>query len=387
MEFDPPPDIAPATPEPLVLTAAGRIVRKKRLTWKLLQILPEPPAPVKNAELPDFDPDATPPPTSTAFEWQGVLSSKNSFGLYREYPTVPTHNPDDVLTLADLSDNTPPVAVTDEPPLTSSRLAPVVPDSPSVDMWKPFANSSISGLMNWIWSGSPMKSIGEMTKLVQFLKSDDFRKEDIVDFDVKQETAAFDKYLETSGDTGADASASSGIPRSNDAWREVNVNIQIPDRQPHSSFDDVPVFTVPGLHFCPIIEVIKSVFNDSSSRCFHYTPFKHFWAPSAPPDNPESPPQRISDEIYSSQAMINAHIELQKRPPEAGCTLERVVAALMFWSDSTHLANFGNASLWPLYLFFGNQSKWLRGKPRTASCHHVAYIPKVYFSNPSILRL
>lgn len=108
MEFDPPPDIAPATPEPLVLTAAGRIVRKKRLTWKLLQILPEPPAPVKNAELPDFDPDATPPPTSTAFEWQGVLSSKNSFGLYREYPTVPTHNPDDVLTLADLSDNTPP---------------------------------------------------------------------------------------------------------------------------------------------------------------------------------------------------------------------------------------------------------------------------------------
>ena len=48
----------------------------------------------------------------------------------------------------------------------------------------------------------------------------------------------------------------------------------------------------------------------------------------------------------------------------------------MYWSDSTHLANFGTAALWPLYIFFGNQSKWLRGKPRTASCHHAAYIPK-----------
>ena len=70
-------------------------------------------------------------------------------------------------------------------------------------------------------------------------------------------------------------------------------------------------------------------------------------------------------------------MKLQQQPPEVGCTLERVVASLMPWSDSTHLANFGTASLWPLYLFFGNQSKWVRGKPKTASCHHVAYIPKV----------
>jgi hypothetical protein len=49
----------------------------------------------------------------------------------------------------------------------------------------------------------------------------------------------------------------------------------------------------------------------------------------------------------------------------------------MFWSDSTHLANFGTASLWPLYLFFGNLSKWVRSKPRAGACHHVAYLPKV----------
>ena len=92
---------------------------------------------------------------------------------------------------------------------------------------------------------------------------------------------------------------------------------------------------------------------------------------------PESVPQRVYDELYSSDAMIEAHMKLQQQPPELGCTLERVIASLMLWSDSTHLANFGTASLWPLYLFFGNQSKWVRGKPKTASCHHVAYIPKV----------
>ena len=43
---------------------------------------------------------------------------------------------------------------------------------------------------------------------------------------------------------------------------------------------------------------------------------------------------------------------------DGGCNLERVIAGLMFWSDATYLAQFGNASAWPVYLFFGNQSKY-----------------------------
>jgi len=40
----------------------------------------------------------------------------------------------------------------------------------------------------------------------------------------------------------------------------------------------------------------------------------------------------------------------------------------MLWSDSTHLASFGNASLWPIYLYIGNLSKyihlgWLSNQP------------------------
>jgi hypothetical protein len=218
--------------------------------------------------------------------------------------------------------------------------------------------------MDWLWTGSASKSIQEMNKLVDFLKSSKFSQADIQDFDVQRETAAFDVLLE-SPDADNPAAA-------RDGWRQVSVDISVPDGLPHASEAEAPVFTVPGLHYRPLVEVIKSAIRDAGARCFHYTPFRQFWAGA-----PDQPPQRIYDEIYSSEAMAEAHTTLHKQPREPGCMLERVILSLMFWSDSTHLASFGDASLWPLYMFFGNQSKWLRVKPRSDLCHHVAYFPKV----------
>jgi hypothetical protein len=51
------------------------------------------------------------------------------------------------------------------------------------------------------------------------------------------------------------------------------------------------------------------------------------------------------DELYSSDAFITEHAKVQQQPAEPDCHLERVVLGLMFWSYSTHLANFGTASL------------------------------------------
>jgi len=49
----------------------------------------------------------------------------------------------------------------------------------------------------------------------------------------------------------------------------------------------------------------------------------------------------------------------------------------MFWSDATHLTNFSDAKLWPLYLFFGGDSKYLRCKPSCHLCEHIAYFQTV----------
>ncbi|KAI0080905.1 hypothetical protein K474DRAFT_1576474, partial [Panus rudis PR-1116 ss-1] len=100
-------------------------------------------------------------------------------------------------------------------------------------------------------------------------------------------------------------------------------------------------------------------------------PFRQYWQRS------DGKIERVHDELYASEAFNKAYEDLQRQEPEPGCTLERVVCGLMFWSDSTHLANFGDASLWPLYMYFGNLSKYVRCKPSTSACHHIAYIPKL----------
>ncbi|KAG2335358.1 hypothetical protein BDR05DRAFT_1006898 [Suillus weaverae] len=75
--------------------------------------------------------------------------------------------------------------------------------------------------------------------------------------------------------------------------------------------------------------------------------------------------------------MLQEQEKLDSQPHEPDCNLETVIAAIMLWSDSTHLASFGNASLWPIYLFIGNQSKYICGKPTSFAAHHLAYIPKL----------
>jgi Plavaka transposase len=353
-------------PDPEI-NPAGRGLRKKRLTWKLLQQLPAPPSPLP--EPLTIEPVSETLLPSCEVAWRAIKTTINSFGLYREYPNVPSHNPDNTLSLINLVDNSPPI--TEMELSVSTPLSLAVPTSESsgsessnAASYFPFKNSTIFGMMNWMWTGSSMKSIGEMKKLVDFLKSDDFKKDDLATFDIHSETRKFDSSLERplESHTGAQ-----------DGWRESEVIIQVPDGKPHSK-DSIPIFKVPGLHHRSLVDVIKMAFSDPASTSFHYVPFKSFWKD---PSTSKSLPQRVYDELYSSDAMIEAHTKLQQQPPELGCSLERVIASLMLWSDSTHLANFGTASLWPLYLFFGNQSKWVRGKPKTASCHHVAYIPKV----------
>lgn len=381
MEIDEPrpsqiPLAEPAEEAP-ILNAAGRVARKRRPTWKILEQLPAPPTPVPDVQTPatlghDRIP-ATSLPIAPAAEWNTIhTTTPNTFGLYREYSTFPTHNPDDTLTVGDLAESQPPPAVVDAPTPTSRlSVTTLVPTGPDNNPNGPFANSSIFGLLNWMWTGSAMKSLGECIKLFRFLQSDAFQKKDIIGVDFIKETAKLDEYM------GFQSSRSNGGPVSapKDGWRESDITIQVPDGKEHGDNSDIPTFVIPGLHHRSMTAIIRSVFEDPASRSFHYVPFKSFWKTSETP-----PAQRIYDELYSSDAMIEAHMKLQQSPPEPGCGLERAVASLMFWSDSTHLANFGTASLWPLYLFFGNQSKSLRCKPRTASCHHVAYIPKVYIT-------
>ena len=69
-------------------------------------------------------------------------------------------------------------------------------------------------------------------------------------------------------------------------------------------------------------------------------------------------------------------------PPASHPHIEDVIVLLMLGSDATHLANFGTASLWPIYVFFGNTLKYDSSKPSEFPACHLAYLPKVRWPSP-----
>ncbi|KAG2339318.1 hypothetical protein BDR05DRAFT_977756 [Suillus weaverae] len=121
-----------------------------------------------------------------------------------------------------------------------------------------------------------------------------------------------------------------------------------------------------GFHYRPLVEVIHAAFADVQAHAFHLSPFKRLWK-----DPLDGHQERIFDELYTSDAWLGAQDDLQKLPKEPNCSLEHVVAGLMFFSDATHLANFGTAKAWPLYLYFGNLTNGLLRISKTgmASLH------------------
>ena len=103
------------------------------------------------------------------------------------------------------------------------------------------------------------------------------------------------------------------------------------------------------------------------------------------PNDTDKPPERIYSEVYNSDAMLEQQRKIDNRPrikddPE---DLEYVVCPIVLYSDSTHLTNFGHASLWPAYAWFASLTKYTCAKPSAYAAHHLAYIPTVRVSSPA----
>jgi hypothetical protein len=87
---------------------------------------------------------------------------------------------------------------------------------------------------------------------------------------------------------------------------------------------------------------MKAALKEITAARFHLFPFKQIWR------LPSDHEVRCFDEVYTSDAFIEANDKLQKQANEPGYHLEKVILGLMFWSDSTHLASFGNSKVWPI---------------------------------------
>lgn len=335
----------PAATSPSI--ASGRPKRSHRLPARYRDILPTPPTPAANP-IPEPESTGSRIKRLTLIVRDRLITAINVFGIWRDYPHRPSYDPDALVNSEDLS-NGGSQPVTNVPSPTSTLPPP----------W-PFENMTIWRLMNWFHSGSNLKTEAEVNRLAEEIRdAGGFPDSDLNGFNVHRENQRLD-------------AAQKSLPFG-DNFQEATLNIPVPSGDANKESE---LFPVPGFHFRSIISIIKAAFESPLADYFHLSPYKLFRKSQVTNQD-----ERIFSELYDSDAFVTAHDDIQRHgllpPDDLGCIREKVIAALMFWSDSTHLTEFGTAKIWPIYLVFGNLSKYIRARPTSGAWHHLAYIPFV----------
>jgi hypothetical protein len=174
---------------------------------------------------------------------------------------------------------------------------------------------------------------------------------------------------QTQASQRADAAASMRTARD-------NTEPDIPAKHPSRGYPYAVKFWRKSI----VEEVCKTFSMSPAAKDFVYNPYilEHCAPGSLPSDKAI---KCAFGELYTSNAWTREDICLQNLPHEPDCDLPRAIIVLMFWSDATQIAHFGQLKVWPLYQYYSNQSKNERVRP---SCH--AACPVAFFSTVSTLK-
>jgi hypothetical protein len=297
------------------------------------------------------------PPSAPHITVPMLQSTRNAFGLFRKYwgEKFPSHDPEEELTLVDLQG-------AGHANVQEDAIVMEISSSSGQNYW-PYPNESSFLLGEWHWNDGVQKSKRGFKNLVNIITSPNFYPADIQDTNwdhVDQQLGALEgdsEWMDVEFDP---------------TWTRTPVEIQVPLHS-RSADPGLKTYTFPDFYHRSIISIIKEkLTNVQEFRHFHLEPFELHWQPE-----PSAKPVQVYGELYTSPAFFEAHQNLQNSPPEPSCILSRHVVALMFASDATQLTAFGVARIWPLYMFFGNDSKYRRCKPSLHLCNHVTYFQKV----------
>jgi hypothetical protein len=231
------------------------------------------------------------------------------FGLWKEYLYRPSYDPDAFISLEDLYR-----------PLTSPDTVDPQAGDEGKHLEHPplYSSKSVALLLEWQNTGSSAKSNDKINCLVRsVLLHPEFQPDTLQSFNATRENKKADAAGEQSPFQGS--------------FKCANVDIEVP-----SGSKDVPpqTFTIPGLYYHKIVTLIKDAFDSHISVRFHLTPFKLF---RRLPGNEDG--EHMYSEMYNSDAFLDKHDRVQRAPTDnPSCKREKVVVAIMFWSDATHLA-------------------------------------------------
>lgn len=343
-------------PTSTVPTQLGRFLTKKqRLEAAIARA---------DAAQPEHGPD--PPPDEGSGEendliTQQITTDPDPFGIFRKYLSLSSHNPDDVDPFADIS----PVPPGSQPLATASIGSNLTTSSMRSDS-DPLTNSgnpTVDLLLSW-YSEGYADGATSLDRLVDRIRNPHFDISQLEGFTAVNALRQFEK---------THLSSKPGLEPS-DGWKCGKVTIPVPCIGRKQREDDAPRFTVDGVYYRDAVEIIaKELADPDSFENIHIRPFEEWWRPTEADD-----PIRVYSDIYTSDAMLQREKELETASKAtAGPQLETFILSVLLYSDGTNLAQFGHASLWPIYMYIGNTSKYIRSQPNSFSAHHLAYLPTV----------
>ncbi|KAF7973294.1 hypothetical protein HWV62_15675 [Athelia sp. TMB] len=247
----------------------------------------------------------------------------NVFGLVRQYFShrLPTSDPESLITLNNLSS----VHLTAQPGAHSG-----IPTETSAS-FKPYPNKNSWLLGNWFWNGSTQKSHADFKDLRSIIGDPEYSPSDIRDTKwdkINAEIGEAMTVMEEGHEEWLDEDK---------GWMKKRIKISVPFAK-NMARAGSQEYSGADLYHRSLVDVLKErISNPHAGQHIHMEPFKLNWQPT-----PQHSEVRIHGEMYTSEAFLDAHEALQQSSPEPGCELEKCIAAIMFWSDATHLTSFGN---------------------------------------------
>ena len=294
---------------------------------------------------------------------QQIVTNPDDFGVFRKYSTLSSHNPDDFDPFAD----TPSVPSGSRAPAAEPIGSDITVSTTGGDS-DPFANSknpTADLLLSW-WTQGTADGAASLNRLAKNILDPHFEPAQLKDFNAVTALRQFEKdhFSSKPGST----------LKLGDSWKRGKVTIRVPCTGHKQCEDEAPEFTVDGICYRDAAEVVaKELADPDSFKDIHIRPFEEWWRPTEASD-----PVRVYSEVYTSDAMLQLEKKLEETLKSTpGPHLETFIVSALLYSDGTNLAQFGHASLWPMYLYIGNASKYIRAQPNSFSAHHIAYLPTV----------
>lgn len=297
-----------------------------------------------------------------------ITTSPDAFGVFCKYSSLSSHNPKDIDPFSDIPSVPSGMASTSQPSAAEPMGSDITVSSARHDL-DPLANSenpTVDLLLSWYSEGST-DGATNLDHLVSCLQDPRF---DISQLEGFHAVSALRQFERTHLQSGSGDTLKPG-----DGWKCGSVTIRVPCIHHRQREEDAPEFTVDGVWYRDAAEVItKELMDPDSFDNIHLKPFEEWWRPTE-----ASEPVRVYSEIYTSNATLQLEKELKESLKGAtGPQLETFILSALLYSDGTRLAQFDHASLWQVYMFIGNTSKYIRSRPNSFSAHHIAYLPTVW---------